>query len=260
MKITKPVLKRKLKEAGRAIGLEVSLHRPRGKESLPKYIEPEFRELYLKYCHKTMVPWSGLYTAYKAAKHIAKHKIPGAIVECGVWKGGCSALMAETLIKQGETGREIYLYDTFAGMTAPEDIDQHFTESRDSHKLYSDNKKSDHVDWCYGPYEEVQATLKTSGYPEEKIHMIKGPVEETLQKTLPENIALLRLDTDWYESTKAEMEHLYPLLSTGGMFLVDDYGTWQGARRAVDEYIEKHNLPLFLHFDPAFGGISAVKT
>jgi O-methyltransferase len=85
------------------------------------------------------------------------------------------------------------------------------------------------------------------GYPEEQIHFVEGPVEETVPGSAPAELALLRLDTDWYESTKHELEHLYPRLARGGVLILDDYGYWQGARRAVDEYLAGLDSPLLLN-------------
>jgi hypothetical protein len=97
--------------------------------------------------------------------------------------------------------------------------------------------------------EVVRANVARAGYPEKRLHFIKGPVEETIPGTLPDGLALLRLDTDWYESTLHELEHLYPLLSPGGVLIIDDYGHWEGARRAVDEYFADREAPLLSRID-----------
>lgn len=89
---------------------------------------------------------------------------------------------------------------------------------------------------CYSPIEEVKANMLQTGYPAANIVWVKGKVEETIPATIPAQIALLRLDTDWYESTRHELQHLYPLLSSKGVLLIDDYGAWQGARKATDEF------------------------
>jgi hypothetical protein len=86
-----------------------------------------------------------------------------------------------------------------------------------------------------------------TGYDREKISFVKGKVEETIPDNAPQSISLLRLDTDWYESTRHELIHLYPRLSHGGVIIIDDYGHWLGARKAVDEYIEQNNLCLLLN-------------
>ena len=88
--------------------------------------------------------------------------------------------------------------------------------------------------------------MYSTGYDKSKIHLVKGKVEETIPKTLPERIALLRLDTDWYASTKHEMLHLFPRLVPGGVLILDDYGSWLGARKAVDEYIAENKVKIFL--------------
>jgi hypothetical protein len=98
----------------------------------------------------------------------------------------------------------------------------------------------------YLPYAEVRAMLMRTGYPAERMHFVPGLVEQTIPGRAPERIALLRLDTDYYESTKHELAHLYPRIGAGGVLIVDDYGHWCGSREAVDEYIAEHRLPLLL--------------
>jgi hypothetical protein len=90
--------------------------------------------------------------------------------------------------------------------------------------------------WCIASVENVRKNIVSTGYPENRIHLVKGKVEDTVPQQAPEKIALLRLDTDWYESTKHEMEHLYPRLAPNGVLIIDDYGHWKGAKEAVDEY------------------------
>jgi hypothetical protein len=88
--------------------------------------------------------------------------------------------------------------------------------------------------------------MDSTGYPQNRVRFIKGRVEETVPGEAPEQIALLRLDTDWYESTQHELEYLFPRLAPGGVLILDDYGHWAGARKAVDDYIALHKLPLLL--------------
>jgi hypothetical protein len=92
----------------------------------------------------------------------------------------------------------------------------------------------------------VRQNLSTLPYPQQHFELIEGKVEETIPQQLPERIAILRLDTDWYESTRHEMEHLMPLLSPGGVLIIDDYYNWSGNQQAVDEYLEREKLPLLL--------------
>jgi hypothetical protein len=100
--------------------------------------------------------------------------------------------------------------------------------------------------WAYSPEEEVRRNVGACGYPLEQVKFVKGLVEHTVPDQAPERIALLRLDTDWYESTRHELCHLYPRLERRGVLVIDDYGHWQGARRAVDEYFRNASPPVLL--------------
>ena len=110
------------------------------------------------------------------------------------------------------------------------------------------NKKSeDSADWCFASLDEVKQNVIKTGYNTEKLHFIKGKVENTLPKYAPKQIALLRLDTDWYESTKHELIHLFPRLVSGGVLILDDYGYWAGAKKAVDEYFSQTKIQILLN-------------
>lgn len=182
-----------------------------------------------------------------AVRYLVANNVEGDFVECGVWKGGSAMAMALTLKECGEKYRELYLYDTFSGMTAPSAFDV-FYNGKKASEMFSEVKTSeDTSNWCFSPLEEVQRNVSSTGYPKEKLHFIEGKVEETIPGTMPKKIALLRLDTDWYASTKHEMTHLFPLLAKNGVLIIDDYGCWEGARRAVDEYVRKNKICLFLN-------------
>lgn len=194
-----------------------------------------------------------------AVQYVVKNRIDGAFVECGVWKGGSSMAMALTLNRLGSEKRDLYLYDTFSGMSAPTDVDISIF-GKAAHKKFSETSISDDVsDWCFSPLEEVKKNLYGTGYDKERFHFVKGKVEETIPKSIPREISLLRLDTDWYESTKHELIHLFPLLKPNGVLIIDDYGHWEGARKAVDEYISDNNIQILLNRIDATGRI-AVKT
>jgi hypothetical protein len=117
---------------------------------------------------------------------------------------------------------------------------------------------SDTSDWCYASLEDVRQNLASTGYGMERIAFVKGKVEDTLPGSAPDSISLLRLDTDWYESTLHELVHLFPRLSAGGVLIIDDYGHWRGARRAVDEYLRDNSIRML--FDRVdYSGRIAVK-
>jgi len=180
-----------------------------------------------------------------AITHIVKNNIPGDIVECGVWRGGSMMLTALTLISHQDTDRTLHLYDTFEGMSPPTNDDVGF-DDRTAQSQLDDDPGMTGVG-CKAGIDEVRTNLESTNYPARNIRYIKGRVEETIPQHVPESIAVLRLDTDWYESTRHELEHLYPRLSPGGFLIVDDYGHWKGARKAVDEYFEKRNEQPYLH-------------
>jgi hypothetical protein len=183
----------------------------------------------------------------EAVKYIVQKNIAGALAECGVWRGGSAMAMALTLKHLGATEREIYLYDTFSGMTPPSQLDISFNGMLAQHTFSATQTSPDASNWYFAPLEEVRNNVLGTGYPKEKVRFITGKVEDTIPGTIPTRLALLRLDTDWYESTKHELTHLFPRLSPYGVLIIDDYGHWQGARRAVDEYLEENHLSLLLH-------------
>jgi O-methyltransferase len=194
--------------------------------------DKEFIKLYDKIKEYTMVDIERCYALYNAVKYIIKNNIPGDFVECGVWKGGSAMLIAYTLLKAGVTDRKIILYDTFEGMTKPGGQDGEFEKEE-----WERNKISDTINrWCLADEKEAEMNMRSTAYPFENIKIVKGKAENTIPQFAPLQIALLRLDTDWYESTKHELTHLFPLIEKKGVLIIDDYGAWQGAKKAVDEY------------------------
>ncbi len=188
----------------------------------------------------TMTPPEVTLNAIRAAQYVAEYNIPGAVVECGVWRGGVSMAMASQLKMRGHV-RDLYLYDTFDGMSEPTENDIAPSGQKAEVLLKNLAKDEQNHIWAFAPIDKVRSNVESVGYPAEKIKFVKGKVEETIPETMPEKIALLRLDTDWYESTKHELLHLYPLLVSGGVLILDDYGYWAGARKAVDEFFETLN-------------------
>jgi hypothetical protein len=182
-----------------------------------------------------------------ACRYIARYEIPGDVVECGVWRGG-SMMAAALTLREVDSVRGLHLFDTFEGMTPPSDADVMGWGNRATGQemLDADPDRED-VYWGVAHLDEVQANMRATGYLSERMHFVKGPVEETIPEEAPDTIALLRLDTDWYESTKHELLNLFPRVVPGGVLIVDDYGDWQGARRAVDEYLDQTGIPLLLH-------------
>lgn len=182
-----------------------------------------------------------------AVEYLEANRIAGSIVECGVWRGGSMSAVAKTLMNRGATSRDLWLYDTFEGMSEPTANDVDFLGQTADQLLQTHDRADQKSVWCCSPVEQVRQTMQQTGYPESRVHFVEGKVEETLPQTLPERIALLRLDTDWYESTRCELEYLFPRLVPGGVLIIDDYGHWEGCRRAVDEYFANHKVPMLLN-------------
>lgn len=204
-------------------------------------IDPEDLRIIDQVRPYTMTSRERLLALINAVPYIIRRDIPGVFVECGVWRGGSVLAMLLKLQQLGVNDRDVYLFDTFEGMTQPTELDVS-PYTRPALEAWNDASESGRRAWedAFRPEvfneDSVRQLLVSSGYPAERLHLVKGPVEQTLPGPLTGPVALLRLDTDWYESTRHELEHLYPRLSTGGVLIIDDYGHWQGCRRAVDEY------------------------
>jgi O-methyltransferase len=209
--------------------------------------DPEFWDIYNLCKPYTMTGIERMYSLFSAVKYIIENNIQGSFVECGVWRGGSAMLVAKMLTRRNITDRKIYLFDTFEGMSKPTKDDTDFT-GKDAATLLKDNagNKEESV-WCLADLSDVQNNMRLTNFTSEKIIYVKGKVEETIPASNPaEQIALLRLDTDWYESTKHELIHLYPKLVKDGVLIIDDYGHWEGCRKAVDEYLTENNVNMFL--------------
>jgi len=186
-----------------------------------------------------------------AVNYILQNNIEGCIIECGVESGNFEHIWINELMKNNSI-RDIYLFDTFGGLVEPTEYDYTCKDA----KLYKMNKDEvyttwkNHVinekvnGWCYTPLDKVKQRLNSTGYPQNNLHYVVGDVMETLKDktTIPEKIAILRLDTDWYESSKYELEQMYDNVVAGGVIIFDDYYHWDGQRRATDEFFKSRNI------------------
>ena len=223
-----------------------NLGKKRANPLLPSDFDQSTSRIFQSVQEFTMTSPERVNALVEAVKYIVQNQIEGDFVECGVWKGGSAMAMVYTLLELGEKDRELYLYDTFTGMVTPTDKDISFAGEVAQETFEKTKVSADASDWCYAPIDDVRTNVFGTGYPKERFHFIQGKVEDTIPGNIPEKIALLRLDTDWYESTRHELAHLFPRLSPSGVLIIDDYGCWQGAKEAVDEYIEENNLRVFL--------------
>lgn len=216
-----------------------------------KFLPPELNDQDLKIIkyvlHEklSMVSAERLIVTALSCRYVIENNIEGDFVECGVWRGG-NSLIAKSIFAETSSSKHVYLFDTFEGMTDPTSADVEKVSGRSAlTRLRSEQKsmKQSNV-WAYASLEMVKKVFLNKKLLDESVHFVQGKVEDTLNdpRNLPDKISVLRLDTDWYESTKMELEVLYPRLSIGGVLIVDDYGHWQGSTKAVDEYFEFHGF------------------
>jgi O-methyltransferase len=221
------------------------------KDILPqeKADDRAYAEIFDKIAQYTMTSRDGLETTYslfQAIKYINENNIPGDMVECGVWRGGSMMLIAHALRYFGDLGRRLFLYDTFTGMTEPDDIDIDF-DNKAMKPVWSKTTGEGKLMGYGGSEENVRANLRSTGYPEQQMHFIAGDVLQTIPANSPSGIALLRLDTDWYKSTLHELQHLYDLIVPHGVLIIDDYGWCRGARQATDEFFRDRSFKPLMH-------------
>jgi O-methyltransferase len=220
---------------------------PPGTRELPPKYPQDFSsfscDLWDKVAPHTMTSKERVINLEYAVRHIHTAGISGDCIECGVGEGGSMMVVAFTLIELGDTSRHLWLYDTYEGMAEPtaEDVSN---LGKPAKRKYDRKVKDGKNTYFNYPIELVKENMRTTGYPETKISYPKGLVQDTLPDNSSDTIAILRLDTNYYESTCAEMQHLYPKLAVGGILLIDDYYRWRGQRKAIDEYLagEGHHV------------------
>jgi len=212
--------------------------------TLPETAEAD-REIIRTCKPYTMTGFSRLELLIKAVDYCVGNQLQGDVVECGVWRGGSMMCAQRAMLRRGVSDRAFWLYDTFEGMPNPTAEDD-----PEAHRQFAKLKEGSYSNWCRASLEDVRANITSTGYPLDKVHFIQGKVEETLSvpANVPQHIALLRLDTDFYSSTIAELETLYPRVVPNGIVILDDYGHWSGARQAVDEFFAKQTFKPFLGF------------
>lgn len=236
------MIKRAIHKSFRMFGLDLVKYRPE-KLPFPPDFTSEETEIIRTVRTLTMTSAERLYALIQAVRYVSTSRIAGAVVECGVWKGGSMAAVAKTLLQLKDATRDLYLFDTFEGMVEPSEKDVDYS-GKQAVEVLSEDVGSRCAD---APLEQVKEVLYGTGYPREKLHFVCGRVEETIPGSAPDSIALLRLDTDWYESTRHELVHLFPRLSKTGVIIIDDYGHWRGSKEACDEYFAQNRIPILLN-------------
>jgi hypothetical protein len=231
--------------------------KPRGRlaSEVPEHYDEDVRRIIRAVRPRTMTAHEKIHALVLATRYVVDHGIPGALVECGVWRGGSMQAVAHALLERGVSDRDLHLFDTFEGMPEPTDADRGM-DGTPAAELLARAPRTARV-WAEASLEDVRAGMAETGYPAERIHYHAGKVEDTIPGAAPERIALLRLDTDWYSSTKHELEHLYDRVVPGGVVIIDDYDYWEGSRKAVDEFVAATGAKLLLA--PMGSGRIAVK-
>ena len=225
----------------RRAGFDVVRH-----DAVPGDLAADIRETILAVRPFTLTSVQRIAALCEACRYLSTRGVVGDVVECGVWRGGSMMAVARTLRHDGDAGRTLHLFDTFEGMPPPTEHDVAPSGETAATLLgAADREVADSI-WCVAGVDEVVRNMTSTGYDPALVRYVKGKVEDTIPRAAPERIALLRLDTDWYESTRHELVHLFPRLVPGGILILDDYGHWEGAREAVDDYIREHRLKLYL--------------
>ena len=222
------------------------------KEELLQHKDKEFEKIIKQTKKKSFLQREGMESLYRQTIHVNKSKLMGDIVECGVWKGGSAALMAKANLLSGNKTRTIHLFDSFTDICEP-------CEEKDGGRAIMEAKE-------FSQPEELQGKLVpltgfydkfgghgtipdckklicgTMEYDEKKVIFHKGWFQDTIPRISKDidKISILHLDADWYESTKICLDHLYEKVEKGGFVIFDDYGTYEGCKKAVDEFM--HSL------------------
>jgi hypothetical protein len=187
-----------------------------------------------------------MWSLINSLKKIVNEKIDGDIVECGIWRGG-NIILINKILEEQKIHKKIYCYDTFEGMDIADNVDKELSSGQSASKII----ESDDYYKCKSSLDDTKKIISQNVEDTKDIIFIKGKVEDTLmvKKNLPKKISICRLDTDYYSSTKIELEILYPLIEPGGILIIDDYGHWSGCKKAVDEYFkDKYVMKHFVDY------------
>ena len=231
-----------LQKSFRRLGFEIASHRELG-------MPPHDARIIQAVTPYTLTNPKRLMALLDSVAYIVDAGLEGAIVECGVWKGGSMMCAAMALHELRDENRDLYLFDTFEFEVpyAPDSADGQ--RAATAFARASKASKSERREAIICNIKDVEGRLRETGYPASKVHFVAGKVEDTLPERAPDRISLLRLDTDLYQPTLHQLTHLFPRLEQGGVLIIDDYddATWPGVRKAVDEYLDSNNVRLLLH-------------
>lgn len=200
----------------------------------------------------TMLPMSRLFDAYDAVATINAENLAGDVVECGVWNGGCVGLMAISHQRHSGPQRKFHLFDSFEGLPQPSSHDTEVVDgfNAENHSVGSQDGLVA-IGACAGISQPAveKFLVDRLGLPREQFVFHVGWFEETVPSaaTAIDKIALLRIDGDWYSSTKVCLDNLFDKVVPNGVIIIDDYGTFSGCRKAVDDFLEAAGIRPEIH-------------
>ena len=246
------MIKMSLKKLAASLGYEIS-------KTQVYDLGEEASKAIAKIRSHTMLPQGRLITLYQQVAFCEKHSVPGSFVECGVWKGGAVGLMALANMRYGVNRRHIHLFDAFQEICEPDESVDGENAVKEVRKELGNLSLEGRLEPLTGVYDSIggPGTLEENqellervvGYDSKYLHYHVGWFQETVPVVSSdiENIAILRLDGDWYASTKICLEYLYAKVVSGGFVIIDDYGAYEGCKKAVDEFIEENQLEVYLN-------------
>jgi hypothetical protein len=224
-------------------------------------LEEEAREAIRIVRSHTMLSYERLITLYQQAAHCERARVPGCFVECGTWKGGAVAIMALANLRHGDRRRPLHLFDSFEGIPEPDEGADGEKAAREVRSVGGAARgRLSPVEGFYERFADGVGTLEINRrlmeeivrYDPAYLRYHKGWFQDTVPRDAAGvgPVAILRLDGDWYASTKVCLEHLYGNVVPGGFVVVDDYGHYPGCRKAVDEFLEREGIrPFLTHID-----------
>lgn len=180
----------------------------------------------------TMIGWKRLNNLQYCVETAIRERVPGDVIETGVWRGGATILMRAILKAYGEVDRTVWVADSFEGLPKPQE-DLYPEDAGDIHHRFKALAVS---------IDQVKANFEAYGLLDDQVKFLKGWFRDTLPGAPIEKLAVARLDGDMYESTMDGLENLYPKLSQGGFLIVDDYGAVPACKKAVEDYRSKHGI------------------
>lgn len=237
-----------LQRTTRSRGIDVRRYR-----EFPVDFDTHIQAIHQRVAEYTLVSPERTSALVSSIEYLERCHIAGDIVECGVWKGGSMMAAALAVDRVGGVDRDLWLYDTFMGLTQPGEMDvdvagnSALQQMRERHPNLLPGQVDGSDVFAFASLDEVRNNMATVGYRGGQVRFVKGSVQDTIPASIPDRIALLRLDTDFYDSTKHELTHLVPRMVPGGILIIDDYGAWLGARQAVDEFLDASGTPMYLH-------------